>query len=174
MDISLEKIDIIRERTGVSYGEAKEALEKSGGNVVDALIYLEQQEHVGWTENIGIAGNEVIEKLKRIIQKGNVTKIILKKDEEVLLNIPVTAGAIGAILAPMVAILGTAVAVASRVKIEIVRDDGQVVDLNEYAEDKVNNIRNKFTGKRDNEQGTAGTPQNGNSAEDNQNDQMKQ
>ena len=42
-EITLEKIDIVRERTGASYSEAKEALEACGGNVVDALIYLEGQ-----------------------------------------------------------------------------------------------------------------------------------
>jgi NACalpha-BTF3-like transcription factor len=35
-EITLEKIDIIRERTGANYAEAKEALEVSDGNVVDA------------------------------------------------------------------------------------------------------------------------------------------
>ena len=41
-EITLEKIDIIRERTGANYSIAKEALELSEGNVVDALIYIEQ------------------------------------------------------------------------------------------------------------------------------------
>lgn len=42
LDEELEKIDMIVERMGVSYKEAKEALEKSGGSVVDALIYIEE------------------------------------------------------------------------------------------------------------------------------------
>jgi NACalpha-BTF3-like transcription factor len=37
-EITLEKIDIVRERTGANYSEAKEALEACEGNVVDALI----------------------------------------------------------------------------------------------------------------------------------------
>lgn len=43
-DITLEKIDIIRERTNVSYAEAKKALEIADGNVVDALIYIEEDQ----------------------------------------------------------------------------------------------------------------------------------
>ncbi|GAB6084852.1 DUF4342 domain-containing protein [Alkaliphilus crotonatoxidans] len=142
MEINLEKIDIIRERTGVSYREAKEVLEKYDGNVVEALIELEDKTGRNWTETMGIAGNEVIEKLKAIIKKGNVTKIILKKDGEVLLNIPVTAGAVGVVLAPLVSILGVSTALASRATIEIVKSNGEVVDLNDMAEDKVNELRN--------------------------------
>ncbi|WP_347460460.1 hypothetical protein [Clostridium sp. DMHC 10] len=41
-EITLEKIDIIKERTGVTYTEAKEALEASNGNVIDALVYVEK------------------------------------------------------------------------------------------------------------------------------------
>ncbi len=142
MEINLEKIDIIRERTGVSYREAKEVLEKYDGNVVEALIELEDKTGRNWTETMGIAGNEVIEKLKAIIKKGNVTKIILKKDGEVLLNIPVTAGAVGVVLSPLVSILGVSTALASRATIEIVKSNGEVVDLNDMAEDKVNELRN--------------------------------
>ena len=34
MEITLEKIELVKDRTGVSYKEAKEALEFAGGNVV--------------------------------------------------------------------------------------------------------------------------------------------
>jgi len=39
----LEKVEKLRERTNVSYAEAKEALEKAGGDLLGALIYLENQ-----------------------------------------------------------------------------------------------------------------------------------
>ena len=40
--ITLEKIDQIVERTGVTYEEAKEALQAVDGDVVEAIIYLEK------------------------------------------------------------------------------------------------------------------------------------
>ena len=43
MSITLEKVDQVIERTGVSYAEAKEALELSNEDVVDAIIYIENQ-----------------------------------------------------------------------------------------------------------------------------------
>ena len=39
----LEKVEKLRERANVSYEEAKEALEKSNGDLLDAIVYLEKQ-----------------------------------------------------------------------------------------------------------------------------------
>ena len=43
MEITLEQVEHLREKAAVSYGQAKAALEYSGGNLLDALIYLEEQ-----------------------------------------------------------------------------------------------------------------------------------
>lgn len=43
MEISLEQVERLREKADVSYAQAKQALEYSGGNLLDALIYLEEQ-----------------------------------------------------------------------------------------------------------------------------------
>ncbi len=43
MDITLEQVERLREKADVSYAQAKEALEYSGGNLLDALIYLEER-----------------------------------------------------------------------------------------------------------------------------------
>ena len=41
-NITLEKVDMVRERTKVTYAEAKEALEACEGDVLEALIYIEK------------------------------------------------------------------------------------------------------------------------------------
>ena len=41
MEITVEMVERLREKAPVSYAQAKEALEYSGGNLLDALIYLE-------------------------------------------------------------------------------------------------------------------------------------
>ena len=43
MEITLEQVERLGEEANVSYGQAKAALEYSGGNLLDALIYLEEQ-----------------------------------------------------------------------------------------------------------------------------------
>lgn len=157
MDINLEKIDTIRERTGVNYKKAKEYLEKNNGNVVEALIQIEEEEK-GINLNLNEKSDQIIEKLKETIKKGNITKIILKRDGEVMMNIPVTAGAIGAVLAPQLSAIGIAAAMISKTTIEIVKENGEVVSLNEMAgktmdkvmrRDKKNNTDNTTTYSRD-------------------------
>lgn len=143
MDITLEKIDQIRERTGASYKEAKDALEAANGNVVDAIVHIEERQHIRWTDGIAGAGNDILEKLKLVVKKGNVTKIILKRDGEIIMNIPVTAGAIGAILSPPIAMAGALAALVTKCKIEIVKDTGEVVDINEIADDTLTTVRSK-------------------------------
>ncbi|SCX93556.1 DUF4342 domain-containing protein [Alkaliphilus peptidifermentans] len=147
MDINLEKIDILRERTGVSYKEAREVLEETNGDLVEALIKLEEKSDKNWYDTINVTGNDVIEKLKAIIKKGNVTRVILKKDGEIMLNIPVTAGAIGVVLGPLVSIVGVSAAIASRATIEIVKNNGEVVDINDMAEEKINEFKSKMKPK---------------------------
>ena len=43
MEITIEQVDRLREKANVSYAQAKQALEFSGGNLLDALIYLEER-----------------------------------------------------------------------------------------------------------------------------------
>lgn len=148
MDINLEKVDIVRERTGVSYKEAKDALEQNNGDVIESIISIEQKHGNSWMGTMSVTGNEIIEKLKTLIQKGNVSRIVLKKEGETLLNVPVTAGAIGVILAPIVSLLGVSAAIATKTTIEIIKNNGEVVDINEIAEDTVSEIKNLVKNKK--------------------------
>jgi hypothetical protein len=144
MDISLEKVDIIRDRTGVSYKEAKDALEAAGGNVVDALINIEEAGDKRWTETISVRGNEAVDKLKGIVKSGNVNRIRVKKDEYVILDIPVTAGAISAVAIPQLTAIGAAVALLSKCTIEVERPNKQTINVSEAITNTADNITNKI------------------------------
>lgn len=120
-EITLEKIDLLRERTGVTYREAKEVLQRTGGNIIDALVDLEAAKPAGWTEEFSIKSGEVMDKVKELIREGNVTKIRVKHDDKVLVEIPVTLGAISAVFLPQLAALGVLVAVFKRCTLEVVR-----------------------------------------------------
>ena len=43
MEITLELVERLREKADVSYEEARAVLEEAGGNLLDALILLEQR-----------------------------------------------------------------------------------------------------------------------------------
>jgi len=51
MVVTLEKIDIIIEKANVTYPQAKTALEKSEGDLVEALILLEKEEDIKNNKN---------------------------------------------------------------------------------------------------------------------------
>lgn len=160
MDISLEKVDIIRDRTGVSYKEAKDALEAANGNVVDALINIEDAGDKRWTETISVKGNEAVDKLKGIVRSGNVNRIRVKKDDYVILDIPVTAGAISAVAIPQLTAIGTAVALLSKCTIEVERPNKQTINVTEAitntADDIANKIKNVTGDFRNNKAGVTG------------------
>lgn len=149
--ITLEKIDIVRERTGASYKETKDALEQNDGDVIKAIIFIEEKHGRTWVDTMSVMGNEIVEKLKAIIKKGNVSRIILKKDGETLLNVPVTAGAIGAMIYPTVSLLGVFAALVTKATIEIVKDTGEVIDINEITDETISEIKNIVKGKKDND-----------------------
>lgn len=127
MEITLEAVDQIKERTGVSYAEAKEALVKSDGNVVDAIIALEEASK---SEDRAEA---VIEKIKQAFKAGNLTKIQMKKDDKVILTIPVNVGIVGGVvgasLAPWAIIPAALAAYGFDCKFELIKDDGSTEDV---------------------------------------------
>lgn len=137
MEITLEKIELVKDRTGVSYREAKEALEKANGSVVDAIIDIEESIddlHAGKEKREGIA---VVNKLKELIKKGNVSKILIKKDDEVILNLPVNFGIVAGVVAPWAAIIGVIAAFGTKCVIEVVKDDGSIIDISEMTNETI-------------------------------------
>lgn len=65
-----------------------------------------------------VSSDDLIKRIKELIHKGNVTRIIVRSEkDETLLEIPVTVGLIGALLAPWVAALGVIAALVTRCKI---------------------------------------------------------
>ena len=74
------------------------------------------------TEKISISADNLIQKVKELIQEGNVTRIIIKDDKErILLEMPATIGVIGALLVPWLAALGAIAALATNCTIIVER-----------------------------------------------------
>lgn len=143
MEITLEKIELVKDRTGVSYKEAKDALEKAEGSVVDAIIAIEETIDIDSKSKLGEQGSAMVEKIKEAIRKGNVSKITIKKDGEVLLNLPVNIGLVGTLLFPWAVIASTIAAFGTKCTIELLKDDGEVVNLSEKANETFGTVMEK-------------------------------
>ena len=74
--------------------------------------------------------NELVEKLKGMIEEGNVTRVRVRKGDNIILNLPVNVGligtAIGLIAAPWAVILGAISAVGFKCTVEVEKKDGTV------------------------------------------------
>jgi phage-related minor tail protein len=71
-----------------------------------------------------VKGEDLLRKIREIIEEGNVNRIIIKNTEgKVYIEIPVTLGVIGALVAPILAAVGALAALAADFTIEVIRRD---------------------------------------------------
>lgn len=76
------------------------------------------------TEEFQVDGDKLIAKIKELVHEGNVRSIVIKNDEgRVLMDIPLTIGVVGALLAPQLAAIGAVAALITKSTIIVERDD---------------------------------------------------
>ena len=138
MEITLEKIELVKDRTGVTYAEAKKALEDADGSVVDAIIAIEETVNSGDKKRaFGEKGEALFASLKGLVKKGNVARILVKKDSDTVLNVPVNAGILGICIAPLASVVAIVAAFGFKCTIEVVKTDGTIIDVSDAVSDKV-------------------------------------
>ena len=126
MTSELEKIDILRTRLNIGYKEAKEALDAAGGDVVQALINLEDKGQ-NFGEFFQNKGQDMMGQLKGLLHKGQEYRIKVKQGEKIVYEVPASLGALGIIgvLASseiaLIGALGTAAAMAKKYTLEFER-----------------------------------------------------
>ena len=151
MEITLEKVDQVRERTGVTYAEAKNALEMTKGDVLEAIIYIESIKEADAEANNKIKSESIDEFkkwLKDLINKGNVTRIRIRKDEKEIVDVPVNAGIAAGVIAVIFPALLAFVLIAgvvTQITVEITKADGTVEVVNKYISKAVEDIKDAAT-----------------------------
>lgn len=59
------------------------------------------------TEEFQVNGEELLEKIKELVHAGNIRRILIRNQEgRTLIDIPLTFGVVGALLAPQLAAIG--------------------------------------------------------------------
>ncbi len=144
MEITLEKIELVKDRTGVTYAEAKAALEEADGSVVDAIIAIEETINAGQKgRGFGKKGEALFSSIKELVKKGNVAKIQVKRDGELVLNVPVNAGIVGVVIAPLASIVAVVAAFGFKCTIEVIKDDGTIIDVSDAVTDAMGTVVEK-------------------------------
>ena len=156
------------EETNCTTAEAIEALAEANGDYEAALQFLREknaqpinivlvekeesqkedqeenqkqdEEKTNHKEEYTAKGKDILKLIKKLLKEGNVTKLTVKKKDEVVLNIPVNAAAIGVVLIPYLSILAGIAAIATDCTIQVERKGDVVVNVNDTlrnASDKV-------------------------------------
>ncbi len=74
-----------------------------------------------WWESITVAGDHLLAEVKRLIHEGNVRRIVIKHADRVVVEFPLTAGVVGAMIAPVLAAVGALAALLTECTIEVER-----------------------------------------------------
>ncbi|MCR4325236.1 MAG: DUF4342 domain-containing protein [Patescibacteria group bacterium] len=76
------------------------------------------------TEEFKVAGDDVVSFIKRVIKEGNARRISIKNEEgKTLIEFPVTVGAVGALIAPLLAAAGAIAALVAKCTIVVEKRD---------------------------------------------------
>ncbi len=84
-----------------------------------------------WKEEITVASNELLDKIKQLVSEGNVRRLIIRKPNgKILIEVPLAAGvAVGGaltLMAPVLAAIGAMTALVKNFKVEVIRiSDGK-------------------------------------------------
>ena len=153
--ITIEAIDQVMDRVpGVTYAEVKEALIKCDGDVVDAIILLQNnstnedniKSKKTFEDVFGKDSEQIKEEITELIRKSNVIRIVIEKNGKIIMNIPITAGVVGVVFAPILTLIGLSASVLAKYRIKIENEDeGTIVDLGEFSEEKLNIIKDMIS-----------------------------
>ncbi|WP_343418629.1 DUF4342 domain-containing protein [Candidatus Flexifilum breve] len=105
-----------------------------------------------FSEELEVAGSQLVDRVKELIEEGNVRRLIIRNPEgRTLIEIPLTVGAgVGAALllwlGPVIASVAVIGALIARVKIEVVREEpsATVNDVKNKVEDAAQNLSDKL------------------------------
>ena len=72
-----------------------------------------------WWEKIEGTTDQVLAKLKKIVEEGNVRRVVVKQRGKTIAEFPLTVGVVGAVLAPVAAAIGALTALLAECTIEV-------------------------------------------------------
>ena len=78
----------------------------------------------GFTEEFKVQGEHLLEKIKELIQEGNIRRVrIINEDNRTLIDIPLTVGVVGVLVVPQLAAIGAIAALVKNCTILVEREE---------------------------------------------------
>ena len=72
--------------------------------------------------------DQVLEQLKRLVDEGNIRRVVVKQRGRTIAEFPLTAGVIGAVIAPIAAAIGALSALLADCSIEVEKTVSETID----------------------------------------------
>ena len=84
------------------------------------------EQRAGEHEEWRVRGEELVATVKRLVHEGTVRRIIIKHEGHSVIEIPLTIGVVGTLLAPWLAAVGAMGALLAQCTVEVVRTQSPV------------------------------------------------
>ena len=76
------------------------------------------------TEEFHVNGEELLARIKKLVHEGNIRRIIIKnKEGKTVLEIPMTFGVVGALIAPQLAAIGAIAALLTEATVVVEKNE---------------------------------------------------
>ncbi len=85
--------------------------------------YMGRGQARDFQEEVQVLGDQLLSRVKELVHEGNVRRIIIKQEGRTIIEIPLTVGVVGAILAPTLAAIGAVGALLAQCSIEVIRSE---------------------------------------------------
>jgi hypothetical protein len=72
-----------------------------------------------WRERIEGTTDQILAQIKRLLDEGNVRRVVVKQHGQVVAEFPLTVGVVGTVIAPVAAAIGALTAVLAECTIEV-------------------------------------------------------
>jgi len=77
------------------------------------------------TEEFQVSGDMLVAKIKELVREGNIRRVIIKNEEgRTLIDVPLTLGVVGVLVAPQLAALGAIAALITHGSIIVEKIEG--------------------------------------------------
>lgn len=76
------------------------------------------------TEEFKVEGEKLLSKIKEILHEGNIRRVIIKdKEGKVIMEVPMTIGIVGVLIAPQLAAIGAIAALLTEATVVVEKED---------------------------------------------------
>ena len=86
-----------------------------------------------WREKIEGTTDQILAQIKRLIDEGNIRRVLVKQQGRVIAEFPLTVGVVGTVIAPLAAAIGALTAVLADCSIEVEKTNPPAATVSDVA-----------------------------------------